>query len=75
VREGTWRHVVIRPHVMRLALGAVAPRGTCQAGGSSGGFCRGWQLLAELANEKNRLFLFAIPPIYVSGLLEYLVAA
>ena len=48
---------------LQLALVAVAPRGTCQAGGSSDGFCRGWQLLAELANEKNSLFLLAIPPI------------
>jgi len=63
-------------------LGAVAQRGTCQAGGSSSGFCWGWQLLAELANEqKNCLFSHAGQPIYVfrspgclGSLGEYCVA-
>ena len=36
-----------------LVLGAVAQRGVCQAGGSSGGFCRGWQKIAEVANERR----------------------
>ena len=42
------------------------------AGGSSGGLCRGWQLFAELANEKNGLFSRVGQPIYVFRLLECL---
>jgi hypothetical protein len=46
-----------------LGLAAVVHGGICQAYGSSGGFCQGWQLVAEVANEKNTLF-FPVHLIY-----------
>jgi hypothetical protein len=45
-------------------MGAVAHEGICQADGSSDGFCQGWQLVAEVANEKNTLFFPGTPLIY-----------
>ena len=47
----------------QLGLGAVARQRTCQADGSSDGFCQGWQL----ANE-NSVFFFWLDThrIYVS---------
>ena len=53
-------------------LGAVAQGGICRAGDSFDRFCWGWQLLAQLANERNDPPLLAGPPIYIFHLLECL---
>jgi len=46
------RETALQKDETSLELGAVARRRTCQADGSSGEFCQGWQL----ANEKKRFF-------------------
>jgi hypothetical protein len=48
-----------------IGLGAIAQGRICRADGSSGGFCRGWQLAAEVANERNGPFFPGTPPFYV----------
>jgi hypothetical protein len=64
---GVYRYDLYRQESRHRRVGgscSSAHGGFCRADGGSGGFCRGWQLVAEVANEKNALFFPGAPLIY-----------